>query len=178
MAKKEEKQDVIVRSVRFNGRSIHIVWHVAKDKFDVTFHENPLPSFIKAMEALAEHVCTLCEMPSKDAAKIEPTGITVNPMEDCPIALITAKKKLKRSGRVFNISTSVLQMYKDPENEGADYMTEAEAAAIEKMVKEAKRYVAGERAQGLLELAEPETKKEPSNIEPLPGMAEPPDDNG
>lgn len=181
MAKKQTTEEVIVRSCRYNGRSITCEWEQGGDSCSRTFHDNPLPSFEKALKALAEHVCTLCELPTKDADKIEATGITIRPLgSDNQQALITAKKKIRKGKRAFNIATPLLAMYpaKDADKKGSDAMEEDEAKAITKFESEVKKYILGERAQGKLALEDAPKKegdkgKGADNTEQFPGMTEP-----
>lgn len=149
--------------MRNRRNSIQISWTQGIDEYDLVCHDNPLPSFLKAIEALAPHVCTLCEFPARDAAKIIPTGITCRGKDDSILALITAKKPVKKGNRVFNIATPILPMHEDADNPAADHMEPAEAKAIEKVIAEAERYVDGERAQGQIQFGEdgaPADKKE------------------
>lgn len=177
MAKaKPPTEEIIVKSCRYNGRSIRCEWEKGTDFYAVTFHDNPLPSFEKALKALAVHVCSLCELPAKDVDKVEPTGITVRELgEDNAQALIVAKKKIRKGKRVFNIATPLLAMYpsQDAEKKGSDCMDEDEAKAVAKFSAEIKKYILGERAQGKLALEEEKPAK--GDDEPaLPGLTEPP----
>lgn len=183
MAKKPTKPktgEVIVRSVRANGRSIACKWEQNGDAYDVTFHDNPLPSFDKALAALAAHVASLCELPAKEADKITPTGITLRPLgDDNAMALITAGKKIRKGKRVFNMSTPLLSMYPagGDDAKAGDAMDADEAKAIEKFASEAKKYICGERAQGKLALGEEETEEEknqPDNQETFPALTDEP----
>lgn len=164
-AKKSE--DLRILQVRNKRSSIFLSWMNGTDEFKVTFHDNPLPSFYKALAALPEHVCALCEFSPKDAAKIDATGITVAEKGDNSLALIVAKKKVKKGGRVFNIATPLLAMYPDDENKDADCMDKDTAAAIEKVIKEAKKYIGGDRAQGqiVFETAEEKATDEKTGAE-------------
>lgn len=176
MATKAEKtQEIVVTSIRSNRSSIRAEWNQGDDDYAVTFHDNPLPSFYKALEALAVHVCSLSEFAAKDSEKIEPTGITVSQKGESVLALITAKKKLKRNKRVLNVATPLLAMYQNEEDKGADHMTEEEAGAVEKVIKEAKKYISGERAQGKLAFEEtkPKPDKKTDNTTAFPGMEDP-----
>jgi len=149
MATKKQDETVTIRAVRNNRKSILIEWLQGADEYSVTFHDNPLPSFLKAIDGLTPHVLTLCEFPAGDAKKIVSTGITVRQKGgENEEALIVAKKRVRKGKRVLNIATPLLPMYPDAEEKTADHMSEDEAAAIEKVIKEAKRYLAGERAQG------------------------------
>jgi hypothetical protein len=174
----EVPKEIVIRSVRANGRSIRFEWMHGGDAYAVTFHDNPLPSFDKAIKGLAVHVAALCELPAKDVEKIEATGITVRPLgDDNQQALIVAKKKIRKGKRVFNISTPLLAMYpgKDAETKGSDAMDPDEAKAIEKVIAESKKYITGERAQGKLALEDlPAAKdKTPDNQEQFPDLTEP-----
>lgn len=174
MAPKATTEEVHILKVRNNRTSIKITWKQGADTYSVTFHDNPLPSFYNALKALKTHVCALCEFPARDAEKLDPSGITiVSPEEDSPQALIVAKKHIKRNKRVFNIATPMLSMYEsdDPDSPKVDHMSTEEAAAIEKVIKEAKRYIAGDRAQGQIQLEdEPDEKKDDSHQEKIPGV--------
>lgn len=158
MAKKDT-QEVQIHEVRNKRTSIFIHYAVGNDDFAVTFHDNPLKSFYTALENLNEHVLALAELPKGDLPKIEATGITLRTKGENTLALITAKKTLKRNKRVLNIATPILPMYPDDENKAVDHMSDDEASAVEKVIKEAKRYIAGDRAQGQIEFQEPEKEK-------------------
>ena len=179
MTKKPKTEEVIVQSIRTNGRAITCKWTQGGDSYAVTFHDNPLPSFNKALAALAPHVCSLCELPAKDADKVETTGVTIVPLgEDNEQALITAKKKIRNGKRVFNISTPLLAMWPaaDADKKGTDAMDDDEAKAITKFAAEGKKYIIGDRAQGKLAIEkedEDETAGE-SNQTEFPPLAEPP----
>jgi hypothetical protein len=172
-------EEVIVTSVRYNGRSITCKWDQGGDACSRTFHDNPLPSFVKALEALKSHVCDLCELPAKDEEKIEVKGITINALgDDNQQSVIVATKKLKRAKRVMNITTPLLAMWepKKKDADPGDRMDEATAKAIAKVEAETKKYICGERAQGKLALEEekPKKKKEAgAETAAFPGMEEP-----
>lgn len=171
---------VKILEVRNRRSSIYIHFTRGDDDYPVTFHENPLPSFYAALEALKDHAISLSELPKSDAPKIEVTGITVRPKGENAMALIVAKKTLKRNKRVLNISTPILPMYEaeGDEGQGGDHMSAEEAAAVELVISEAKRYVAGERAQGRLAVEEEEKRGRKTrgaakeNIEQFPEMRE------
>jgi hypothetical protein len=162
---KDEAKPIFIKSVRDKRKSIQIVYTQGADTIDHDFHDNPLPSFYKAIEALVPHVCTLCEFPSKDAAKITATGITCREDGDNTLALITSRKKIKKGGRILNIPTPLLPMYPDEENAGVDHMEKEEAAAIEKVIKETLKYLGGERAQGQIAFVEEDGPKKEAGTE-------------
>lgn len=169
--KKATTEAIVIRRVRSDRKSIFIEWVQGIDVYKVTFHENPLASFTKAITALAAHVCSLCEFPDKDEAKITPSGITVTENGDNNLALIVASKRIKKGKRVFNITTPLLSMYPDKENKATDCMAAEEARAIEKVITEAKKYLDGDRAQGIIKFEddkdEKDAKKDKEETEPL-----------
>lgn len=178
MAKNEKTQEIEVRSIRVKRASIACEWTQGDDDYKVTFHDNPLPSLYKALDGLKPHVVSLAELPAKDEEKLSVTGITVSTKGEAVQATITAKKPLKRNKRVLNIATPILPMYENEENKEADHMSDDEAAAVEKLIKEAKKYIAGDRAQGKLALEDGESEKGkkdkgPDNVAEFPALTEP-----
>jgi hypothetical protein len=175
---KKDAGEIKIRSCRYNRKSISCEWENGGDAYAVTFHDNPLPSFDRALAALAAHVCSLCELPAKDAEKIEPTGITLRDLgEDNERGLITAKKKIRKGKRVFNIATPLLALWpgKDAEEKGSDSMDDEQAKAISKFAAEVKKYVLGERAQGKLALEEDKGDGDDAGEKTaeFPGLTEP-----
>lgn len=175
MPKEKKNEPVLIRAVRNLRESIRIVWTQGSDDYGVNFHDNPLPSFLKSLVALAPHVCSLCELPAADSKKIIVVGITCRENGDNILARIVAKKTIKRGKRVFNIATPLLSMYADDENKTVDHMDEDEARAIEKVIAEATKYIAGERAQGQIQFDEEPAggKPEEDGTAKFPGMEEP-----
>lgn len=177
MATKEKKNEAVtIKKVRNLRKSIKIAWTQGSDEYDVNFHDNPLPSFLKAIAALGEHVCSLCELPASDVKKIVATGITCAENGENVLALIVAKKTIKKGKRVFNISTPLLSMYPDEENKTTDHMEKEQSAAIEKVISEATKYINGDRAQGQIEFEEESAGGKPEDgdkTEKFPGMTEP-----
>jgi hypothetical protein len=159
MPAKKQSEEIVVLKVRNNRKSIKIVYKQGADTIDRDFHDMPLPAFYKAIEALAPHVCTLAEFPAKDVDKIVATGITCSENGDNTDALIVARKKIKKGSRILNVATPLLPMYPDEENKSADCMEPEEAKAIEKVLKETMKYLAGERAQGQINFIEDEGDK-------------------
>lgn len=177
MAKKDKAtEEVVILKVRNRRKSINIVWRAGADTVNRDFHDNPLPSFLKAIDGLAAHVCTLCEFPEREVAKIAATGITCVEKGDNTLALIVARKTIKKGKRVINLATPLLAMYEDDENKSADCMEKDEASAIEKVIKEAVKYLGGDRAQGQInfvpEEGEADGKKKEDETLPIPGVGE------
>lgn len=167
---------ITITKVRLKKKSIHLEWTEGNDTCSRDFHENPLPSFIEAIKALVPHVISLCELPPKYAEKMTATGITVTPKGDNAFALITSQKQIKKGKRVLNIATPTLPMDADEENKAADHLEPEQADAIELVIAEAKRYLAGDRAQGQITLEpsidEDGGKESKSKLALLPDMEE------
>jgi hypothetical protein len=160
--KAKQSEEIVLLSVRNRKKSIGISWTQGTDPVSREFHDQPLESFYKALEALAPHVCTLGEFPTKDSEKIIATGLTLRPEGDNVLVLVVAKKTLKRGGRCLNIATPLLRLEEDSENANAVHMNPDEAKAVEKVIKETLRYLAGERGQGKIDFqGEADDEKEP-----------------
>lgn len=172
---KTKTEAIVITAVRNLRKSIKIEYIQGTDEYALNCHDNPLPSFYKALTALNAHVCSLCEFPAKDAEKIEATGITVREKGDNALALVVARKRIRKGKRIFNVATPLLPMWPDEENKGVDYMDNDIAKAIEKVVSEAKKYVIGDRAQGQIEFEDDkkeEGEKAPDNTEQFPELKE------
>ncbi len=171
MAEKNDK--VTILEVRNKRTSIYIHYTKGSDDYKLTCHDNPRKSFYEALDDLVPAVMTLAELDKSEKSKVTATGITVREKGDNVQALIVAQKKLKRNGRVLNLATPILSLYEDKENEGSDHMTDKEATSIEQVIKEAKKYIAGDRAQGQIEFEAPKkTKKDDSTAE-FPDLTDP-----
>lgn len=173
---KTKTEAIVITAVRNLRKSIKIEYIQGTDEYALNCHDLPLPSFYKALTALNAHVCSLCEFPASDAKKIDATGITVREKGDNALALIVARKKIRKGKRIFNVSTPLLPMWADEENKGADHMDEDTAKAIEKVIAEAKKYVIGDRAQGQIEFEDDKPAagegKNPDNTEQFPELKE------
>ena len=126
-----------------------------EDEYTVRCTEKPRPEFMGAMQGLAEHVTSMCELPSEYTKRIEVTSVSLNygGPNDTEGATITAKMHLENSNAPLNINTpnKAFEMY----NEDADpdmkaLLTEDCVEAIETLEQEARKYIAGYRAQGNL----------------------------
>lgn len=161
--KEPKPEKIVILAIRNRKKSINITWSQGADTHDDDFHENPRPSFYRALEELPAHIASLCDFPAADARKIVATGVTLRDEGDNTLAMVVGYKTVKRGGRPLNIATPLLLMEPDSENKTAACMTEAESDAIDKLVKEAKKYLSGDRAQGKIDFKagepEPDGKK-------------------
>lgn len=138
--------------------SVFIAYQKGKDytdEYTVKCTEKPRPEFIAAMKALTEHVVMICELPSEYAKRIQVKGVSLNygGPNETKGATITAAMLLENSNAPLNINTpnKAFDMY----NEDADpdpkvLMSDECIDAIEDLETEARKYIAGHRAQGNL----------------------------
>lgn len=59
----EKPKTIQIESVKVTRRYVRIAWTQGDDSHKVTFHDNPLPSFYAAMDALAPLVSLICHFP-------------------------------------------------------------------------------------------------------------------
>ena len=95
MPKKNES--ITILAVSNLRKSIRIKWEqpngATADTYNVNFHENPLPAFYKAMDALKPHVCNLCELHARDADKLSIVGIVCKEHGENTSASIIARNR-------------------------------------------------------------------------------------
>lgn len=182
------KDKIRVIAMRNSPKGVLCEWVEDGDPISRTFHDQPLPSFYKALEAMPEHVCTLAELSGKDAEKIECTGITLTYRGEKDVSILatlTARKSLKRSGRILNLTTTPLSIDPPKEPDGSDHLSKEESAAVKKLVNEVLKYINGERStQKLMAFVEEQKaagekkkgrrKADPAaNVAEFPAMKEP-----
>lgn len=129
------------------------------DDYTLRTKDNPLPGFVAAFKALAMHVVDMCELPDSDLAenRVEVRGVSFSYGGDKEVmgAVLTAVRELKRSNTPLNLNTphKPSEPYNDPENGGSDKLDEKSlldedcVAALEKLCKEADRFLGGHRQQ-------------------------------
>lgn len=150
-----------IKRVRIKRRAVVIDYENEGEDHSVTSRDNPLPSFVKAVEALAPLVLDVLHLPSEYQHGLKPTGITIVEKQETELVVVTAQKELTDCNSPFNIATP-LRFMAHPKEEGSysPPLSERQVALVDAVVKEAKKYVKGDRAQGQLPLdaAKDETK--------------------
>lgn len=114
--------------------------------------EKPAPEFDAALQALAEDVCEILELPEDYINGITVTGVSFSYSSGVMGAVITAKKTLKDSNSPFNLNTPFKpsKVY----NEGApedNLLSSDTVAKLEYLMTQAEYYIEGRRAQIRLE---------------------------
>lgn len=142
-----------IRSVRIKRRAVVIDYENEGETHSVTSRDNPLPSFVKAVEGLGSLVLDILHLPTDYQHGLKPTGLTVTGKQGTQLVSIVAQKELTDCNSPFNIATP-LRFLSLPEEEGSysPPLSEKQVALVDSVIKEAKKYVKGDRAQGQLPL--------------------------
>lgn len=166
-----------ITKVRLKRSAVAIEWTTDTGSHAISEKERPLPSFVKAVEALAPLLIQILHLPASYAEKLTPTGITISTKQDVQLVTITAQKDLPECHSPFNLATP-LRFLEHPKEEGSysPALADRDVCLINAVVAEAKRYVAGERAQGNLPFNkddedEGDEDETPDNVLDLPGAA-------
>ena len=148
-----------VKITKYN--QISIVYEDGPDNFDeysLTCREQARPEFYAAMEALAEHVIDMCELPESYLDRITVRGVSYSYGGEAEVmgAVISASMKLENSYQPLNLTTphKASAMY-NPETPDDDMqlLTGDCIDALETLQAECISYIEGDRAQGSLFVA-------------------------
>lgn len=116
------------------------------------------PEFYQALEKLVPHVCVICEFDRNygeddgDQHTMLVRGVTFSFLDDPDQTMgvvLSAQKKLVTSKSPFNFSTPL--KYEHPSgngNDDSDCFDPEMGKALQQVIREARRYLAGDRAQG------------------------------
>jgi hypothetical protein len=144
-----------ITKVRLKQRAVVIHYESEKDTFEITSRDNPLPSFVKAVEALGAVVLRVLHLPETYGTNLKATGLTMTAKQETELVTIVAQKELPDAHSPFNIATP-MRFLSHPEEEGSysPALDDGDVAAVQTVIEEAKKYVKGERAQGQLPLGD------------------------
>src|SRR4051812_7305054 len=106
-----------IKSVRIKRRAVVVEYENEGETHSVTSRDNPLPSFTKAVEALAPLVLDICHLPTDYIHGLKPSGITLIEKQETSMVVITAQKELTDCNSPFNIATPV-RFLSVPKEEG------------------------------------------------------------
>ncbi len=152
-----EKPKVIqIVSVYRGRRNVVIHWLQGDAKHSLDERDAPLPAFYAAFDALPEVVATICHLGAKYAAK----GLRVVKM-DCgekggaPTVALHARKDIDDAMKEFAFKTPErLLAHPSAEGKYTAPLTPSDVALVEEMIEQAKQYIWGHRAQGIIEFHE------------------------
>jgi hypothetical protein len=166
-----------ITKVRISRNNVHLEYNNEGDTYKYDSKDKPLPSFYKAVDALAPVICSTLGLPKSYVGKkptegdtepglpLRPTGLTITTKGESRMVTLVGQKTVSTSPSPFNIATPLRYM-DAPTEEGAcsePYGTK-DCAIIEEVIEEARKYLRGERAQGQLPLEEePAQPSEPSD---------------
>lgn len=124
-----------------------------KEEYSLTSIDKPLPSFAEAMQVLARSVVEICELPDEDINHITVSGVSFSCGGEKQVmgAVITAQKKLKKTDAPLNLNTP--HKTEEPYGETGSASQLLDDETVDKLytvIKEAMRYIEGERQQGEL----------------------------
>jgi hypothetical protein len=156
--------------IKRTKRRIEIAWTQGKSRFDLAETDNPLPSFMASLDALAPLVATICHLPPEYAAEgLRVTGVAIGEHSGAPTVSLTARKDLDDASKEFVFRTPA-RMMAIPAAEGSytPPLCNADVALVDEAIEQAKGYVKGERAQGEIVFEQDEDDEEDFDPEDLP----------
>ncbi len=142
-----------ITKVRIKRKSVSVSFTNEGEDHTLTSSDMPLPAFVKSIEALATTILDILGLPSGYIHGLKPTGITLVDKQETQLVCLTATKELTDCNSPFNIATP-LRFLSLPQEEGS-YSPPLPAKTVElidEVIKQAKKYVKGDRAQGQLPL--------------------------
>ena len=125
------------------------------DEYSLTCREKARPEFYETMEALAEHVVDMCELPENYLNRIKVRGVSFSYGGETEVmgAVISASMELKESYQALNLTTphkaSAMYNPTTPDDE-MQLLTGDCIEALEALQEECMAYIEGDRAQGNL----------------------------
>lgn len=145
-----------VKVTKFN--QVHMIYENGpnnRDEFSFTSFEKARPEFYKAMEALAEHVLDMCELPESYLERIIIRGVSYSYGGENGTmgATISAAMKLENSYPALNLLTphKASEMYcPDTPDDDKQLLSGDCVDALLELRVECEKYIQGDRAQGSL----------------------------
>lgn len=125
------------------------------DEYSFTCSEDARPEFYEAMEALAEHVIEMCELPESylDRIKVRGVSYSYGGEDETMGATISASMKLDNSYQELNLTTphKASEMYNPSSLEDEMQLLTGDCVdALDVLQEECELYIQGDRAQGNL----------------------------
>jgi hypothetical protein len=149
MSRKPKATSLTILKVRRTRKAISIHYRNGDEDHELTSRDNPLPAFLKAVDALPPLVCELLHLPAGYVENMKASGLTISDGSGNEQVTIVAQKSLNDANGPFNIATP-LRLMDLPEAEGSysPPLTDKQVALVDEVIEQAKAYVLGERAQG------------------------------
>lgn len=136
---------------------------------DLTAHDAPLPAFDKALQSLGPVAALALGCPSSYADNVEVESFSLSYTENgVRSVVIHIIKPLLQGTASHKLKTPTIQIEDDKQTGERRQCTPNHAERVIDAIKEAQRYVAGDRSQQVLGFEEDE--EDDDKIEQLPGM--------
>ena len=124
-----------------------------RDQFSFSCSDEPKPSFIKALNDLAQDALSMCELPNDYLSRIRISGVSLSygGENETMGAVIIAQMILHKSNVALNLNTphKIEEFYGETGGE-SQLLSEACVGRIHALIDEAEDYVKGIRAQANL----------------------------
>lgn len=165
MAKKKEKvrpidepvkpRAIQITSVKRTRKTIEIGWTQAESAFELCERDNPLPSFITALDALLPVVVAVLHLPDSYAEKITVVGFNIGKQSDACTVNLRVEVAFEDASKTLKFTTPS-RLLAHPVTPGVytPPLPVEFVGLVAEAVEQAKLYVMGERAQGQIELPE------------------------
>jgi hypothetical protein len=140
-------------------KSICITWQQGDGSFELAEPDNPLPAFTKAFDALTALVTTIIHVPKEWAANLRVTGLKMSKQGGADQVSFVFRKGLDDASKEF-VAVTPPRLLAHPTEPGSytPPLTNAEAALVWEAVEQAKAYVKGDRAQGVISFDDDENE--------------------
>lgn len=148
--------EIRVLKVKRTRKTIEMSWKQGVGGFALAERDNPLPSFNAAVDALAPLVATICHLPTEYVqGGCRVVGFTIEEQAGADAVSILVKKQILDAPKEFAFKTPA-RLLAHPSEPGtySPPLSVADAAVVYTAIDEAKRYIRGERAQGLISFDE------------------------
>lgn len=151
--KQEKPKPIEIVSVARTRKTICIHWKQGDGKFDLDERDNPLPSFVKAMDALAPIAGTICHFTKGySETGLRVVGMELGEQSGAGTVALKCRKDIDDAAKEFAFKTPE-RLLAHPSEPGkyTPPLDKEQAGLVEEAVEQAKLYVRGERAQGQIE---------------------------
>ncbi len=137
---------------------------------DLTAHDAPLPAFDEALQSLGPVAALALGCPSSYADNVNVDGFSLSYTENgTRSVVISFTKPLLQGTAEHKMKTPTVQIEDDKTTGERRQCTPNHAERVIEAIKQAQRYVGGERSQQVLGFEE-EDETDDDKIEQLPGM--------
>ena len=147
-----------ITKAKYDGSKVRIEYQQPRpgggepDEFSVACCDKPRREFDDRLQALVADVVTICELAPTDAAALTVRGVSCTYKDDVFGVCITALKALRTSNAPLVLNSPHLpeQAYSGNPGDPNPILPAGVADRVRRLLAEAERYVAGDRAQGSL----------------------------